>query len=175
MDYISEYSSPLGIITLKSDGKALTGLWFQRHRYAPLPDEGKYEENILIFRETRKWLDIYFDGRNPGFTPKIAYRLSDFASMVMEDMLRIPFGRTVCYGDIAASIAERTGKKPCPQAVGGAVGHNPISIIVPCHRVVGKSGSLTGYGGGIDRKIALLRLEGVDMENLFVPKRGNAL
>ena len=176
MDYLCKYSSPLGEITMKSDGKALTGLWFEKHRYADIPGEGEYEEKELpVFEETKRWLDAYFDGRDPGFTPEIAYDVSDFAAMVMEEMLKIPYGKTVTYGDIAGRISERTGKKPCAQAVGGAVGHNPISLVVPCHRVVGRSGSLTGYGGGIDRKVALLKLEKTDMSGMFVPKKGTAL
>lgn len=176
MNCLCKYSSPLGEITLKSDGSALTGLWFEKHRYADIPKTGEFDEKELpVFDETKKWLDLYFSGKDPGFTPKIAYDVSDFAAMVMEEMLRIPFGKTVTYGDIARCISEKTGKNPCAQAVGGAVGHNPISLIVPCHRVVGKSGSLTGYGGGIERKAALLKLEKADMSGMFVPKKGTAL
>lgn len=176
MDYLCKYTSPLGDITLKSDGRALTGLWFEKHRYADIPEAGKYEEKELpVFTETKRWLDVYFSGKEPDFMPEIAYDVSDFAAMVMEEMLKIPYGKTVTYGDIARSISERTGKNPCAQAVGGAVGHNPISIIVPCHRVVGKSGSLTGYGGGIERKIKLLQIEKTDMSGFFVPKKGTAL
>lgn len=129
-----------------------------------------------ILKQTREWLDIYFGGSEPGFTPPLKVKESDFRQAVCEIMLQIPYGQTMTYGEIAAIIAEQKGiPRMAAQAVGGAVGHNPISIIIPCHRVVGTNGSLTGYGGGIQRKVALLELEKVDMSQFFVPEKGTAL
>lgn len=178
MDYIHHYSSPLGDITLASDGKKLIGLWFEKNRYfsETLKKEILTADSLPVFRETDRWLDIYFSGREPDFTPPLSVRGSDFRKRVCQIMLQIPYGQTRTYGDIAAQLASELGvSKMSAQAVGGAVGHNPISIIIPCHRVVGANGSLTGYGGGIQRKLKLLELEGTDMSGLFVPKKGTAL
>lgn len=134
------------------------------------------EKEIPVFTETKKWLDIYFSGKQPQFFPKLDLRGSDFRIAVWEILLKIPYGQTITYGDIADEIAKKRGiKKMAAQAVGGAVGHNPVAIIVPCHRVVGTNGSLTGYGGGIERKEKLLQLEGVDMTQFFLPTKGTAL
>ena len=152
MNYISHYNSPLGSITLASDGDALIGLWFdgQKHFGTTLCDE--YEEKPLpVFYQTAAWLDIYFDGRIPDFTPNIALNGTDFRREVWDILLTIPYGKTMTYGEIAGKIAHKRG----------AVGRNPISIIVPCHRIIGANGSLTGYVGGIGRKAALLKMEGV--------------
>ena len=163
MNYISHYNSPLGSITLASDGYALIGLWFdgQKHLGTTLGDE--YQEKPLpVFDRTAAWLDIYFDGRIPDFTPKIALNDTDFRREVWDILLTIPYGHTITYGEIAAIIAQKRGAASISaQAVGGAVGRNPISIIVPCHRVIGSNGSLTGYAGGLERKAALLKMEGV--------------
>ena len=165
MQYTNTYESPLGHILLAGDDKGLTGLWFtQGARFVGLglkkdavPRETDY------FSRTKEWLDIYFTGRDPGFTPEIHLIGSAFRNRVGEILCEIPFGKTVTYGWIADRIAKERGlDRMAAQAVGGAVGHNPISIIVPCHRVVGRNGSLTGYGGGIMRKRALLELEGAD-------------
>ena len=177
MDYIYHYDSPLGPMTLGSDGRALTGLWFDGEKYF---GEGLgrdcEEKDLPAFAETVRWLDIYFTGKDPGFLPPLAENVTPFRMEVREIMLQIPFGETVTYGRIAEEIAGRHGRqRMSAQAVGGAVGHNPISIIVPCHRVVGSNGSLSGYAGGIDKKIRLLELEGADMTGLFVPGRGTAL
>jgi methylated-DNA-[protein]-cysteine S-methyltransferase len=177
MDYVSKYHSPIGHITLASDGEALVGLWFDEGRYYGDVLEETYEEKELpVFQRTKQWLDIYFAGARPEFTPRLLIRGSDFRKKVCEIMLTIPYGQTMTYKEIAERITE-AGKegKMSAQAVGGAVGHNPISIIVPCHRVVGTGGSLTGYGGGIDRKVKLLELENTDMKGLFVPSKGTAL
>ena len=124
----------------------------------------------------RRWLDNYFGGNDPGPTPPLHLQGSPFRLAVWEILRQIPFGKTITYGEIAREIARRQGSKTVPaQAVGGAVGHNPVSIIVPCHRVVGANGNLTGYGGGIPKKIQLLRHEGVDMSALFIPRKGTAL
>lgn len=177
MDHTAHYESPIGGITIASDGAALTGLWFDGQKYFAdtLADEYT-EEELPVFDRTREWLDIYFSGRDPGFTPPLSMRTTPFRRRVWEIMLEIPFGKTMTYGEIAAKIASEKGiGSMSAQAVGGAVGHNSISLIIPCHRVVGTNGSLTGYAGGIDKKIALLKLEGAEMSRLFVPKRGTAL
>lgn len=133
------------------------------------------EKNLAVFDQTRRWLDLYFSGREPGFTPALNPVGSAFRRAVWEILLKIPYGKTTTYGQIAREIAAARGlAKMSAQAVGGAVGHNEISIIIPCHRVVGTHGSLTGYAGGIDRKIKLLQLEGVDMRGLFTPPNSTA-
>ena len=160
MDWIRHVDSPLGGITLASDGEALTGLWFAGQKYEGstlTPDHA--EKDLPVFAQTRRWLDVYFTGKDPGFTPPLRLRGTDFRKTVWEFLLTIPYGQTVTYGEIAARIAQKTGSAVSARAVGGAVGHNPVSLIVPCHRVVGADGSLTGYAGGVDRKKALLALE----------------
>ena len=156
MIYTTHYPSPLGDITLESDGISLVGLWFDGRRHAAdMQDKGHEERpDLPVFIETRQWLDIYFNGDIPHFTPLLRMEGSTFRQRVWQQLLKIPYGSKVSYGDIARSIGCQSA-----QAVGGAVGHNPISLIVPCHRVVGADGSMTGYGGGIDRKIRLLELE----------------
>ena len=179
MTFKCKYKTPavFGNMWMNSDGEMLTGLWFEDSR-----DQSKHaldceEHELPIFRETRRWLDIYFSGRQPDFTP--LYRiggLTPFRKDVVDAMLAIPFGETTTYGDIAAALAKKRGiAKMSARAVGGAVGWNPICIIIPCHRVVGSSNSLTGYGGGIANKVALLAHEGLDMERFTVPVRGTAL
>ena len=146
---------------MASDGEALTGLWFDGQKYFPrmLPGEAT-EKAPAVFEQAREWLDVYFSGREPEFTPKISMKGTDFRIMVWEILLSIPYGKTMTYGEIADRTASRMGvRKMSAQAVGGAVGHNAISIIIPCHRVLGSNGSLTGYAGGLERKAALLSLE----------------
>lgn len=177
MQYFSTYKSPLGILTLDSDGECLTGLWFdhQKHLAASLC-AGRQETELPIFKQTRQWLDLYFSGRRPDFVPPLRMTGSEFRKNVWEILLCIPYGNTVTYGDIAHEIARQHGLKAMSaQAIGGAVGHNPISIIVPCHRVVGHNGSLTGYASGIDKKIKLLKIEKVDISCFFIPRKGTAL
>ena len=177
MQYIDTYSSPLGGITMASDGESLTGLWFDGQKYfgATLTDS-REEKHLPVFQQAKKWLDLYFQGKKPAFTPPLSPQGSPFRQGVWEILLQIPYGQTMTYGEIASRIAEKQGlESMSAQAVGGAVGHNPISIIIPCHRVVGSNGSLTGYAGGIDKKIALLTLEGVDQSRFFSPKRGSTL
>lgn len=177
MQYITHYTSPLGEITLASDGKAIIGLWFDGQKYdrSILLSECQ-EQELPIFVETKKWLDDYFAGRKPDFTPALALDCSPFRTEVLQILMDIPYGKTITYGEIAKELAKKRGlAKMSAQAVGGAVGRNPISLIIPCHRVIGANGSLTGYGGGIQRKLALLKLEKVNMEKLFVPKKGTAL
>lgn len=155
MAYVHYYLSPLGTLRLTSDGKALTGIWYDKD----LNDSQllkSYKETPLpaIFQETTAWLDAYFAGNVPDFTPALKMQTTPFRQRVWEIMCTIPYGETVTYGDIAKQLAkERHLDKMSAQAVGGAVGHNAISIIIPCHRVVGANGSLTGYAGGIDKKI----------------------
>lgn len=177
MFVITHYASPLGPITLASDGEALAGLWFDgQKRDRNLLTSGFEEREVPVFEETTRWLDIYFAGHEPDFTPALALNCSPFRRDVLERLKQIPYGRTTTYGQIAQDIARARGlAQMSAQAVGGAVGWNPISLIIPCHRVVGAGGSLTGYGGGIRRKLALLKLEGADMDALYVPKKGTAL
>lgn len=177
MIYTHHYCSPLGGITLSSNGTALTGLWFDGQKYFgdTLPEE--YEEKTLpIFEQTARWLDIYFSGKAPDFTPPLCMETTPFRKRVWEIMLTIPFGQTMTYGEIADKIAKEEGlAQMSAQAVGGAVGHNSISLIILCHRVVGTNGSLTGYAGGIDKKVKLLTMEKVNMASFFVPQKGTAL
>ena len=170
MQYTHSYESPLGRMLLASDGAALTGLWFVGQKYYAAALDKQHEEKALpVFEQTENWLE-------PDFTPALAPAGSEFRREVWELLCSIPYGKTVTYAGLAAAIAERRSlSHMSAQAVGGAVGHNPISIIIPCHRVVGSGGSLTGYAGGIDRKIRLLSLEGADMSGLYVPAKGTAL
>ena len=176
MTYRASYLSPLGAITLASDGKALTGLWFDGQKYfgSTLPVETK-QGDCPVFAQAKRWLDSYFAGEKPDFTPPLHWAATPFRRAVWEILLTVPYGCTTTYGQIAAQLADRMGKPQSAQAVGGAVGHTPISLLVPCHRVVGADGSLTGYAGGIDRKVKLLVLERADMSGLFIPARGTAL
>jgi len=177
MDYIHHYDSPLGGITLASDGTALTGLWFDGQKYFAAHLSSDHEEKALpIFEQADQWLDIYFTGKAPDFTPPLHMRATPFQKAVWDILLTIPYGKTLTYGEIADRIAEQRGlSRMSAQAVGGAVGHNLISLIIPCHRVVGSNGSLTGYAGGIDKKMKLLTLEHADMSSLFIPAKGTAL
>ena len=177
MDYIYNYKSPLGEITLASDGLSLTGLWFNKQKYFAYSLDENYEVKYLpIFDETIKWLDIYFNGKNPDFVPKIKMKSSDFRKSVWEILITIPYGQTMTYGEIAKIIAKQKGlSRMSAQAIGNAVGHNSISLIIPCHRVIGTNGNLAGYAGGIDKKIKLLTLEKVDLSKLFVPHKSTAL
>lgn len=161
MEYLYHYQSPLGGMTLASDGNALTGLWFDNQKYFAVTLDDECEEKELpVFAEAERWLDIYFEGREPDFTPPLRMKTTPFRKRVWEIMLTIPYGKTMTYGEIAKMIAQEKGlASMSAQAVGGAVGHNAISLIIPCHRVVGSDGSLTGYAGGIERKQKLLEME----------------
>ena len=156
MEYTAHYDSPLGGITLASDGEALTELWFngQKHFGSTLGSLASLPAQLPVFDDTRRWLDIYFSGRNPNFMPPLSLKGTPFLQRVWKELHTIPYGQTVTYGELAHQLGCRSA-----QAVGGAVGRNPIAIIVPCHRIVGTNGSLTGYAGGLDRKRALLQLE----------------
>lgn len=164
MIYKDTYKTPSNFsdMIMTSDGKYLTGLWFKGPKDELKHKEEGINKSLSIFDDTKKWLDIYFSGNEPSFTPK--YKIdntTDFRKNIISKMNKISYGKVVSYGDIAREVAKEKGmKKMSAQAVGGAVGANPICIIIPCHRVIGTDGSLTGYGGGIKNKIELLKLEG---------------
>lgn len=171
MTYIQHYASPLGGIMLAANDIGLTGLWFDGQKYFAdtLPAE-HIERETPILVEAKRWLDVYFTGNEPDFKTPLHIVGSAFRQKVWKLLLQIPYGQTVTYGELARQLAEKKGvEQMSAQAVGGAVGHNPISLIIPCHRVVGTHGSLTGYAGGIDKKIKLLELERVDMQGFFIP------
>ena len=172
MDYLSHYPSPLGPITLASDGDALTGLWFDGQKYFGATLSADVAEKPLpVFDDARRWLEAYFQGWDPGPTPPLAPKGTPFQKRVWDILLTIPRGSTLTYGEIGSRVARTLGREHMsPQAVGGAVGHNPISLMIPCHRVVGTGGNLTGYAGGVDKKQALLRLERVDLSRFTLPK-----
>lgn len=159
--YTSVYSSELGDILLAADEIGLTGLWFFGQSYFAdtLPAEQVAQETPIL-AQAREWLDEYFSGKEPDFTPTLHPMGSPFRQAVWKLLLQIPYGQTTTYGEIARQL-EKLQNRPhmSAQAVGGAVGHNGISIIIPCHRVVGTKGNLTGYAGGLDKKMALLELE----------------
>ena len=161
MQYTGHYASPLGGMLLAADDAGLTGLWFegQKH-FARRLDSAHEEREIPLFDEVRRWLDQYFSGREPDFMPPLHLIGTAFEREVWALLRALPYGETTTYGAIAAQLArKRALAHMSAQAVGGAVGRNPISVIVPCHRVLGADGSLTGYAGGIERKRRLLALE----------------
>lgn len=158
MEYVCKLDSPLGTITLSSDGLSLTGLWFEGQKYFAATLSPDAEARALpVFDETARWLERYFAGQDPGSPPRLQPSGSEYRRRVWDQLIKIPYGQTICYGEIAAKLGSAA------RAVGSAVGRNPISILIPCHRVVGADGSLTGYAGGMDRKVRLLALEGADM------------
>lgn len=167
MEYKCYYPSMVGGLMLTSDGRALSGLSFVTKEDESVLSEN--DRNICpVFTETIKWLDIYFEGKAPDFTPPLSMNTTPFRKAVWDIMLSIPYGKTITYGEIAARIAKARGlPRMSAQAVGGAVGHNAIAIIIPCHRVIGANGNIGGYSAGIDKKVKLLRLEGHDMEGKF--------
>ncbi len=172
MDYTHHYESPLGGITLAADGECLTGLWFDgQEHFAGGLDPRHAEGRLPVFDLAVRWLDAYFSGRVPDFMPPLRLRGTAFRKAVWEILLTIPYGHTATYGEIAEKVAIQMGiPRMSARAVGGAVGRNPIGLIVPCHRVVGADGSLTGYAAGVERKRWLLELEGADVTGLFVPR-----
>lgn len=178
MNYSTTYSSPLGIITLACDGSSLVGLWIEGQKYHGTAfEDDKDCKCKTIFDAAKKWLDRYFAGEKPSISElPLAPAGSEFRQEVWNILCEIPYGEVTTYGEIAKKMAAKMNRKRMSsQAVGGAVGHNPISVIIPCHRVVGSNGSLTGYAGGIHIKVKLLELEGADMFRLFVPTKGTAL
>ena len=177
--YKCEYESKLiGPLTIASDGASIVGCWFGNDRYFGygVDEDMEQKDDLAVFDQVRAWLDSYFakEKPNPRDLP-LAARATDFQMKVREAMLDIAYGQTTTYGNIAKRLEKQSGKRQSAQAVGGAVGHNPLCIIVPCHRVVGADGSLTGFGGGIDMKVKLLEHEGVDMSKLYRPKHGTAI
>lgn len=182
MYYHTAYSSPVGKLTLACNaaGTELVGLWIEGQKYhggSIAQEIWEAGRDLPALDAAKAWLDAYFAGKRPGISGlPLAPAGSAFRQEVWRILCDIPYGEVVTYGDIAGQMAEKMGRRTMSgQAVGGAVGHNPISIIIPCHRVVGASGSLTGYAGGIHIKERLLALEGADMSRLFVPKKGTAL
>ena len=168
-----DYESPIGNMMMASDGTALRGLWFDGQKYFAenICDECA-EKSLPIFDETIKWLDIYFSGEDPKFVPALRIETTPFRKAICEIMLDIPYGELTTYKEISDIVARQRGlEKMSAQAVGSAVAHNPISIIIPCQRVIGTSGSLTDYAGGIDKKIRLLELEKTSISNVFIPKK----
>ena len=172
MQYTSTYQSPLGKILLAADDEGLTGLWFEKEKYFAqnLVTEHEPKETSAL-KETKRWLDVYFSGKEPEFLPSIHMIGTPFQCDVWNILRTIPYGKTTTYGAIADELAKQRG---LARMSAQAVGHNEISIIIPCHRVIGKSGSLTGYAGGIDKKTYLLKLEGGYQETFFVPKYSTA-
>ena len=173
MHFRTNYASPVGMLTLASDGEALAGLWLQGQKYFSDTVVGEAVEidDLPVFEAAKRWLDRYFAGDKLASAElPLAPIGSEFRRQVWKILCEIPYGETMTYGEIAKRMtSKRTGAKMSSRAVGGAVGHNPISIIIPCHRVVGSNGSLTGYAGGIFRKVWLLKNEDVDMSLLTVP------
>ena len=171
--YITYYESLVGRLLLAGKEGALTGLWIEGQKYFLGSNRGEMKEDdgLLIFEQTKRWLDRYFAGDKPSVRElNLEPSGSEFRKAVWDILCRIPYGELTTYGKIAKILAGHSGLKTMSaQAVGGAVGHNPISIIIPCHRVVGSDGSLTGYAGGLDKKAKLLSLEGVDVSGLFIP------
>ena len=171
MTSIHYYHSPIGRLLLSADEIGLTGVWLEGEKYFAhgLPADRR-EACTPILADTKRWLDEYFSGKEPDFMPPLHPIGSPFRQAVWQILRRIPYGKTVTYGEIAREMARQKGlPKMSAQAVGGAVGHNEISILIPCHRVVGAKGNLTGYAGGLSRKIQLLTLEGVDTSRLYIP------
>ena len=179
MYYSTDYISPLGRVKLAADGEALIGLWLEGQKYFGGKVKEEFVENrsLPVLENAKDWLDRYFAGKKPEISElPLAPMGSAFQRGVWELLCEIPYGQVTTYGEIAKKMAARMGKSSMSgQAVGGAVGHNPISINIPCHRVVGANGSLTGYAGGIEKKVKLLEHEGVDLQKFFIPKEGTAL
>ena len=179
MQYTTSHASPLGTLTVAGTGESITGLWMDGQKYYAATIKGRIEEkhDLPVFAKAREWLDAYFAGEKPAISQLPLTPVgSDFRKAIWDILREIPYGQYTTYGAIAKLAASRMNRKSMSsQAVGGAVGHNPISIIIPCHRVVGSNGSLTGFAGGIDKKIKLLELEGADLSKFFVPKKGTAL
>lgn len=177
MQYIQYYDSPLGRILLAADDEGLTGLWFEGQKYyAHSLGRDHQEKSTPVLEAAEKWLDTYFSGKNPGTFRPLHMLGTDFRKSVWKILLTIPYGETMTYGEIAKRMAGKGDLRHISaQAVGGAVGHNEISIIIPCHRVIGRNGSLTGYAGGVGKKASLLRLEHAWTDKMYIPKKGTAI
>lgn len=179
MYYKTEYNSPIGKLMIASDGENIVGLWMEGQKYFAnaIKNEVIVEEDLPVFKKTKEWLDRYFEGKKPSIDELPLTPIgSPFRQKIWNMLCEIPYGKVITYGDIAKRIAKLENiESMSSQAVGGAVGHNPISIIIPCHRVVGSGGSLTGYAGGIDKKVRLLEHEGCDMNKFKIPTKGTAI
>lgn len=177
--YVTQYQSPVGTLLLASDGESLSGLWIEGQKYfgGNAKEERVEKDDLPVFDVAKCWLDAYFAGEKPAIADlPLAPQGGEFRTAVWEILCEIPYGEVMTYGEIAKRMAVRMKKESMSaQAIGGAVGHNPISIIIPCHRVVGANGNLTGYAGGIERKITLLEHEGADLSHLSAPTKGTAL
>ncbi|MDO5602280.1 MAG: methylated-DNA--[protein]-cysteine S-methyltransferase [Oscillospiraceae bacterium] len=177
MQYIDHYHSPLGNILLAADDTGLTGLWFEGQKYfARHLDDTHQEKETPVLKKAKSWLDVYFTGQEPGFAVPLHFVGTAFQKEVWKLLCAVPYGKTTTYKALAQQLAAEKGlAHMSAQAVGGAVGRNKISVIVPCHRVVGVNGSLTGYAGGTDKKLKLLALEKADTKQFFIPQKGTAL
>jgi len=179
MIYTTQYHSPLGPLFLAEREGSLIGAWFEGQKYFAhtLPVQGTQEGETPVLEQAKAWFGRYFNGEAPSVEGlPLAPEGSDFQKLIWKLLLEIPYGQLTTYGALGREAARRLGRETMSaQAVGGAVGHNPISVIIPCHRVVGANGSLTGYAGGLDIKVALLEREGVDMAKLFRPAKGTAI
>ena len=177
MMFACYYDSPLGKLLLTADALGLTGLYFDGEKTEPgRLALARPERETPLLAETKRWLDVYFSGSQPDFLPPLHPAGSAFRQAVWALLLQIPYGQTTTYGAIARQLAAKQGiPKMSAQAVGGAIGHNKIAIVIPCHRVIGANGSLTGYAGGIDKKVKLLEWEHTDMTGSFVPREGTAI
>lgn len=164
MKYIRKYNSPIGLLTLASDGESLTGLWIEGQANFPKFDKTVLEKDDLpIFNQAISWLDEYFQGKKPAVLLPVSPEGTEFRKQVWNALVKIPYGELTTYGEIARQISQKqNGRYVSPRAVGGAVGHNPISIIIPCHRVIGSNNRLTGYAGGLDVKVKLLEYEKIE-------------
>ncbi len=168
--FLCEYPSPVGLLTIAADDTAVTGLWMEGQKYfGKTLSTSPRLETVPVLVQACAWLDSYFAGERPDTMPPLAPKGTPFQQAAWKELLAIPYGEVMTYGAIAARLHSSA------RAVGGAVGHNPISILIPCHRVVGGDNSLTGYAGGLERKIHLLTLEGVQTGDLRIPRRGTAL
>jgi methylated-DNA-[protein]-cysteine S-methyltransferase len=174
MEYIHKIKSPVGLLTVSSDSQNISGLWLEGQKYfAKTLGKDILEQDLPVFENIQKWLDIYFSGKEPDFMPPLMPKGSPFQRSIWNNLRKIPYGQTTTYGELAKRFElENNGKHTSARAIGGAVGHNPISILIPCHRVIGKNGNPTGYAGGISKKIKLLKLEGIDIETM---NRGKCL
>ncbi len=179
MHYQTTYHSTIGELTLACHNNSIIGLWIKNQKYYPnsLAENSILKDELPLFYDVKNWLDSYFSGQNPNILNlPLAPVGSDFSKEVWRIIKKIPYGETLSYGEIAKEISlKNNNKNVSAQAVGGAVGRNPISIIIPCHRVLGSNGSLSGYAGGIEKKIKLLQIEKVNVNKFFIPKKGTAL
>ncbi len=169
--YKSYYNSPLGKMILVSDGKNLIGLWIEGQKYflGNIKEELVLKDDLNVFKRSKEWLDKYFNNENPSILDvSLLPNGTEFNKRVWNELCKVPYGETITYGKIAEKLGLNRGYS---QAVGNAIGHNPIMIIIPCHRVIGKNGNLTGYAGGIDNKIKLLKLEGINTDKMHLPKK----